>query len=199
MQKKAFPFFIGVVAVLAAVVFVSTTTEVFWYAPDTEIPVPVREAEFKEIAPTDHPIRLRVPELDIDAHIQEVGVNHLGNMASPSNFTDVGWYKYGTPPGFTGSAVITGHVDNALALDGVFKRLGELTVGDDIYIEKKDGGELHFRVVEIQKYPYTRVPLKILFSRRDVPRLNLITCGGIWLPHEKSYDERLIVYTELVS
>ena len=95
-------------------------------------------------------------------------------------------------------AVIAGHVDNGLALPGVFKHLDELKIGDDVYVERKDGTELHFKVTVIQKYPYRNVPLKTLFSRRDLPRLNLITCGGTWVPGERSYDERLVVYSELV-
>jgi|SRR3989338_6243710 len=189
-----------VVTLTAIFVFIDTATGALWYSPDTEVPAPEREEALEERAlPEDEPARLRVPKLGIDAFVQYVGVNAKGNMAAPSNFADVGWYKYGAVPGFVGSAVVTGHVDNGLGLPGVFKNLDELEVGDDLYVEKKDGGELHFRVAEIQTYPYTYVPLKILFSRRDLPRLNLITCSGKWLQGERSYDERLVVYAELVS
>ena len=198
MKRHTLTFLIATAAILGAVVFATTSVETLWYAPDTEVAPPTGEVETREVSPGDHPTRLRIPALGIDAHVQEVGVNALGNMAAPNNFTDVGWYKYGPPPGFTGSAVIAGHVDNGLALAGVFKQLDELKIGDDMYVEKKDGTEVHFRVMEIQTYPYTHVPLKVLFSRRDLPRLNLITCGGTWLPGERSYDERLVVYTELV-
>jgi LPXTG-site transpeptidase (sortase) family protein len=191
-------FLVAIAVVLGVVVFVTTMTGVLWYEPDTEVPVPVQEIEERDVQLEDHPIRLRIPKVQVDAHVQEVGVNTLGNMAAPNNFTDVGWYKHGVAPGFTGSAVITGHVDNALSLAGVFKHLDELEVGDDIFVDKQDGTALQFRVTEVQTYPYTQVPLKTLFSRRDLPRLNLITCGGTWLPHERSYDERLVVYAELV-
>ena len=36
------------------------------------------------------------PALGIDAFVRHVGVNAQGDMATPGNFTDVGWYKYGT-------------------------------------------------------------------------------------------------------
>ena len=190
--------FVALATVFGTVIFATTGVETLWYTSDTEVIPPTEEIETREVLSGDHPTRLRVPALGIDAHVQEVGVNALGNMAAPNNFTDAGWYKYGTPPGFVGSAVVAGHVDNGLALPGVFKHLDELKIGDDIYVEKKDGTELHFKVTEIQKYPYKNVPLKTLFSRRDLPRLNLITCGGTWVPGERSYDERLVVYTELV-
>ena len=198
MKRRWLTLFVALATIFGTVIFATTSVETFWYTSDTEVIPPIEEIETREVLPGDHPAGLRIPALGIDAHVQEVGVNTLGNMAAPNNFTDVGWYKYGTPPGFVGSAVITGHVDNALALPGVFKHLDELKIGDDMYIEKKDGTELHFKVTEIQKYPYTSVPLSTLFSRRDLPRLNLITCGGTWVPGERSYDERLVVYTELV-
>ncbi|MBI2611030.1 class F sortase [Candidatus Kaiserbacteria bacterium] len=201
IRRYALQISAGIVTLAALAVFADTLMGALWYSPDTEVPVPEIEQvpEEKRALPEDQPARLRVPSLEIDAFIQHVGVNAKGNMAAPSNFVDVGWYKYGTTPGFTGSAVVTGHVDNALGLPGVFKELDKMRIGDDIFVEAQDGEELHFRVVEIQRYPYTLVPLKVLFSRSDLPRLNLITCSGKWLQSERSYDERLVVYAELVS
>lgn len=187
------------VTLAAVFVFIDTATGALWYSPDTEVPAPEREVPGERALPEDEPARLRVPKLGIDAFVQYVGVNAKGNMAAPSNFADVGWYKYGTVPGFLGSAVITGHVDNALGLPGVFKDLGEMHIGDEFFVETASGEEKRFRVVEVQAYPYTLVPLKVLFSRSDLPRLNLITCSGKWLQGERSYDERLVVYAELVS
>jgi len=199
MQRRALVIGMVIVIALSAFIFVSTLQESFWYSRDTEVPVPFGDIIVREVSPGDRPSRLKIPALQIDTYIQEVGVNGAGNMAAPSNFTDVGWYKHGTVPGFIGSAVVTGHVDNALSLPGIFKHLNALKPGDDVYIEKQDGSELHFRVAETLTYPYANVPLKTLFSRSDMSRLNLITCGGTWLSHMKMYDERLVVYTELVS
>lgn len=187
------------VILCAVFVFASTISESLWYAPDSEIAVPDFGSTVELFSPEQRPSRLRVPALGIDAHVQHVGVNAKGNMATPNNFTDVGWYKYGATPGFLGSAVFAGHVDNGLGLSGVFKRLDELDVGDEIFVASKDGTELLFRVVEIQTYPHDSVPGETLFARNDVPRLNLITCEGVWVPGERTYDQRLVVYTELVE
>lgn len=188
------------VMLLAVFAFADTLVGALWFAPDTEVAVPpLEDVTVTNVQPEDKPARLLVPKLGVDAHVQHVGVNASGNMAAPNNFTDVGWYKFGTVPGFIGSAVITGHVDNALGLPGVFKNLDQLVIGDEIFIAPETGELRHFRVVEIQRYPYTHVPRKVLFSRNDSPRLNLITCGGVWLPGERSYDERLVVYAELVK
>jgi len=183
------------VTLLASAIFITTTIRALWYAPEVEVPI---AADIQEAAAGDVPSRLRIPALGIDAHVQQVGINASGNMATPNNFTDVGWYKYGPPPGFQGSAVLAGHVDNGLGLSGVFKKLNELSVGDEIQVENKNGERMDFRVVEIQTYPHDKVPNHILFARDDAARLNLITCEGDWLQSERTYDKRLVVYAELV-
>lgn len=165
--------------------------------PEAEIVVPVENPT--PISPSEHPARLMIPRLKIDAVVQEVGITKEGNMGVPSNFTDVAWYKYGVAPGGRGSAVIAGHVDNGLGLSGVFKNLNELEAGDKIHVKRVDGTYANFVVTGKRSYPYDAVPTEVIFNPSGSPRLNLITCGGSWLQSEKTYDERLVVYAELVS
>jgi sortase (surface protein transpeptidase) len=143
------------------------------------------------------PEQLRIPILGIDALVQHVGLTKSGKMAVPTNFTDVGWYRYGTAPGFVGSAVIDGHVDNGLRLPGVFKKLNGLAVGDEIFVRTAAGAELRFVVQEVAVYGYKEVPTEVLFNRADTARLNLVTCDGAWVAGEKTYDKRLVVYAVL--
>lgn len=147
------------------------------------------------------PSRLIIPRLGIDADVQRLGVTRTGNMAAPDNFTDVSWYKFGTVPGQVGSAVMAGHEDNAISLDGIFKRLGELEVGDEIYVEREDGERLRFRVTDKKILPYnlSGKALEEVFNKKDTARLNLITCAGDWLPEAKTNNQRLVIYTELVD
>ncbi len=179
--------------------FVTTLVRATLYAPDQE----VASSTLAALAPArsatagDLPARLRIPRLTIDAHVKHVGVNAQGLMATPGNFTDVGWYKYGTVPGFMGSAVIDGHVDNALALDGVFKHLQELKVGDDLYVDTASSTTLHFVVTEVASYKAEDVPLERLFGAKDGAHLNLITCTGTWSKAQNEYAERLVVYATL--
>lgn len=145
------------------------------------------------------PQTLSIPKLDIESDVQRLGVTSTGLMAAPDNFTDVSWYKYGTVPGEVGSAVMAGHEDNAISLDGVFKHLNKLVPGDDVYVVTENGERLHFRVVGSEVYPYDKGPLEKIFATADKPRLNLITCAGDWLASAKTNDQRLVVYTELVK
>ncbi|MDD5318455.1 MAG: class F sortase, partial [Candidatus Pacebacteria bacterium] len=126
-------------------------------------------------------------------------VTSSGNMSTPHNFTDVGWYKYGTAPGMTGSAVIAGHLDNGFSLAGVFEHLADLKPGDDVSIVTADNKLLHFTVIESDTYPYQVVPLQRIFNQSDGSYLNLITCQGQWTADYTTYDHRLVVYTKLAS
>lgn len=198
-SKKIQILIVGALTVIAIVAFSVTLVRALLYAPDTEVPGPPPGEELTVVVPEDYPERLFVPELDIDANVQHVGVNAKGNMANPDNFTDVGWYKYGAVPGYRGSAVMAGHLDNGLALNGVFKRLDELAVSDDIYVETAGGERLHFVVEEVMVYNYLQAPLQKLFERGDRARLNLVTCEGTWVKSAQTYDQRRIVYAVLAD
>jgi LPXTG-site transpeptidase (sortase) family protein len=146
------------------------------------------------------PSQLEIPKLGISADVQRLGVTKKGNMAAPSNFTDVSWYKLGTVPGNVGSAVMAGHEDNAAGLDGVFKHLDELEIGDDVYVVDAEGQRLHFQVTGKKIYPYdlSGAELEKVFGAKDAARLNLITCTGHWVESIKTNDKRLVVFTKLV-
>ncbi|MDB5237903.1 MAG: peptidase sortase [Candidatus Kaiserbacteria bacterium] len=192
----------AIVTLLAILVFASTLVHALYYAPESEIAIPAGIASSTPAAqasPDAQPARLRIPSLGIDASVQYVGITTAGNMGVPNNFTDVAWYKYGTLPGQVGSAVIDGHVDNGLALAGVFKHLADIKTGADVYVVTKDGTKLRFIVESAQAYPYKSVPTTLLFNRKDKARLNLVTCSGSWVKGDKTYDERLVVYTVLAS
>lgn len=145
------------------------------------------------------PSRLIIPNISVNANVQYVGINAKGGMGTPAGFSDVAWYKGGTIPGDTGSAVIDGHVDNGLGLSGVFKHLEDVHIGDDVYVVQNDGDKLHFRVIDVQLYPYDDAPSDAIFNRTDAAHLNLITCSGDWVGSEKTYNKRLVIYTELVK
>lgn len=147
------------------------------------------------------PSRLLIPKLNIDTQVQRLGITKKGNMAAPSNFTDVSWYKYGAIPGQLGSAVMAGHEDNAAGLDGVFKHLEDLSIGDDVYVVDANGKKLHFRVTDKKVYPYnlSGAELEKVFNAKDAAHLNLITCTGHWVESIKTNNQRLVVFTELVK
>jgi sortase A len=183
---------IAALAVLAYTLFNST----LYFSQTTGVPPISVETP---VATSSLPARLIVPSLKINASVQDLGINAIGNMQAPDNFVDVGWYKYGTVPGYIGSAVIDGHVDNGLGLAGVFLKLNTIQVGADVYVQTEGGDMLHFVVSNVQAYPYQSVPVDQVFAENDAARLNLITCDGTWVNGQDTYNERLVVYTTYVG
>lgn len=200
-MKSPLHYTVLAITVLAAVIFAATFLRAFFLSPssDLEVPIPGDAVFSRSLSDDDSPARLIIPSIQVDADIQHVGITKSGNMAVPSNFSDVGWYRYGTVPGDIGSAVIAGHVDNGLGLSGVFKRLDEVEAGDDVYLESENGIRLHYVVSAVESYPYDAIPLETLFHRADTSRLNLVSCEGSWIASEKTYDRRIVVYTRLVA
>jgi sortase (surface protein transpeptidase) len=186
----------GAITAVAVVVFATTLLRgaVFSSNPDElSTPVPRQVAAVGSGLPD----RLIIPTLNIDAHVQHVGLGKSGNMAVPTNYTDVAWYRLGAVPGSMGSAVFDGHVDNGFSLPGVFKHLSDIQVGDSIFVQDSAGKRLEFVVEQATAYPLESVPLERIFKRADAARLVLITCDGAWLKDKKTYDERLVVFAKL--
>ena len=146
------------------------------------------------------PVRLRIPAIGVDAHVQSVGLawQGTGDMGIPTNFTDVGWYKDGPLPGAPGSAVIDGHLDGKDVPQAVFYNLGKLRAGDLVEVEGEDGKTLQFRVLETKLYDYNAPTTDVFSSDVSKSRLNLITCAGDWDKSQKLYNKRVVVFTELV-
>ncbi len=200
----------SIIAFVAMAIFVITVVNSTAYSPENEISLPTARIEYTIPTATpsgtgspsvaaEYPLRLLIPSIKVDANIQRVGITKSGNMAPPSNFTDAGWYKLGTIPGQVGSAVIAGHVDNALSLPGVFSRLQDVRVGDSVYIDTEGGERLRFKVTDATVYNYKDVPTDMIFNQTGKARIRLITCGGTWVQSDKSYDERLVVTAELID
>lgn len=167
--------------------------------PPTTISVPVGVAS--SFSAPGKPVRLIIPAIGVDATIQTVGLSWRGDgtMGIPTNFTDVGWYRNGPIPGEPGSAVIDGHLDGKNVREAVFYNLDKLIQGDVVEVVDMHGKTLRFRVVDIKTYD-AKAPTAEIFSG-DVSkiRLNLITCAGDWNKNQKSYSNRIVVFTELIQ
>jgi len=178
-------------AFLVGKVVVSATL----YPPSGEIPADESENIFLGTQSKDtkkYPAVLYIPSLGINADVQQVGITKKGNMGTPKNFSDVGWFKYGTLPGRVGAALIAGHVDNGLALPGVFKDLKDIKKGDDIYIDTIGGETIRFVVTSLDTYDFNSSTEKV-FTSSGKAELKLITCTGSWLKEFRTHDQRLVV------
>lgn len=143
------------------------------------------------------PLRLRIPSINVDAHVEYVGANSAGVMNVPGNTYDVGWYNLGPRPGERGSAVMAGHLDGKLGEKAVFTNLDKLKPGDKIYIDNDRGITTTFMVTGNRIYNPGYAD--DVFGSNDGSHLNLITCDGVWDGDKKSYSKRLVVFTDMVN
>jgi len=142
------------------------------------------------------PVRLEIPSIGVDAKVEQVGKKDDGSMGTPSTFGDVAWYAPGSAPGAAGNAVIDGHVNNALTTAGVFEHLSQIALGDPITVLNASGTPLTYIVTSVQEYPADTAPAASIFATSGPSQLVLITCDGSWVPSEKSFDKRLVVFAK---
>lgn len=143
------------------------------------------------------PIRLKIPNIGVDAAFEYVGVTRDGAMAVPKGPADVAWFKLGPRPGEKGSAVIAGHEGWSNGISAVFDDLNKLRKGDQITVEDEKGETTTFIVREIQTYDQNGDSSNVFGSSDGKVHLNLITCEGIWNAAQQSYANRLVVFADM--
>lgn len=156
----------------------------------------LRLAEEEESAKAATPVQLQIPKIKVDTAIEQVGVLDNGQMGVPKDENQVGWFEPGVKPGSKGNAVIAGHVDSKTG-PAVFYELDQLKTGDDVTIIDENGNTLTFRVTKTESYDTKHAPIEDIFGATSSRQLNLITCSGTF--GDGGYDERFVVYTELVD
>jgi sortase A len=148
----------------------------------------------------EKPSRLVIDSLRLDLNIIEVGVEEDGTMEAPKDWFSAGWYKRGARAGENGNLVLNAHYDTDTGRPAAFWELKNLRVGDTVWVIDDLGRSHAYLITEIF-YLGINDPdrLKIFKSDKQKPTLTLITCGGIWLPGEYTYSQRLIVKGELTN
>jgi sortase (surface protein transpeptidase) len=116
-------------------------------------------------------------------------------MGTPRNPWNTAWYAPGPRPGQLGNAAIDGHVDYHDVGEVVFWNLRRLAPGDEVLIVTDNGLTLRFVVRGSAMYTPSSAPVASIFGPAATPNLNLITCGGVFDPATRSYDQRLVVFT----
>ncbi len=142
------------------------------------------------------PKKLSMPSFGINTEIQETGLIANGEMGIPGNYKSVAWFNLGVKPGELGSAVIAGHLDTNLGKAGVFWNLNKMKPGDYVYVMDEYNEKMRFRVERSELYDAENAPMEEIFGPSGVARLNLITCNGAWDKEKKSYNKRLVVFTQ---
>lgn len=197
------------VLLLAAIIIRLVVWENSYYhekeGSERDAPVAVEEEELIEEKPdevtvreytvaADRPRYLSIEKLGVvNARILPVGVNTKGELETPNNIFDVGWYEASGKPGRGKTLVIDGH-NGGPHVHGVFKDLPSLTNGDKIVVERGDGEKFIYEVVENvavsleESDTYMGVALKSPEAGRE--SLTLISCTGEWSQTKKTYLSR---------
>jgi hypothetical protein len=162
-------------------------------------PVPVRSAALDEVgaAAVVAPVSLALPAQDISLPVDPVGVAPDGQMEIPPRVERAGWYRFGPPPGGSGTAVIAAHVDSVASAGlGPFARLEDAAAGDPVDVTLADGSTLRFVVTDVRRTAKTGIDWSTVFVRQGPPRLVLITCGGAFQRDVGHYADNVIVTAE---
>ena len=167
--------------------------------PEEElVEVEPTEEEVREyIVAPDRPRYLTIEKLGINkARILPMGVNSKGELATPNNIFDVGWYEASGKPGQGGTMIIDGHNGGPHVL-GVFKNLPDLVEGDVIEIERGDGIVYKYSVVEGKAVPLSESDAYMSTAAKSPEKgkesVTLISCTGEWSQQRRTYLSRQFV------
>ncbi len=166
---------------------------------DETEPTEVEVAEY--IVAPDKPRYFSIPSLGIyNSRIKEIGVNANGEMGTPYNIYDTGWYVDSVLPGANGTSIINAHGGNLG--NGIFRNLPNIQPGAEIKIEMGDGRIYTYRVVdkttkELGADADGYMSEAFVSPVSGQPSLTLITCTGDWWLNSQTYSQRLFVRATL--
>jgi LPXTG-site transpeptidase (sortase) family protein len=159
-------------------------------APTSETPDTTTDEPATIIA---DPERLRIPAIEVDAPVIDLGLTDRGGLEVPSDWDATGWWTGSAAPGHVGATVIAGHVDSRSG-PAVFYRLEELTAGDEITVIGADGTEVTYAVDRIEQFPKAEFPTRDIYGPTPEPTLRLVTCGGPFDESWGHYVDNVAVY-----
>ncbi|MFD3994345.1 class F sortase [Streptomyces sp. NPDC058548] len=149
--------------------------------------------------PPSAPVRLRIPETDVDTPMMRLGLATDGSLDVPpaGNRNMAGWYEDGTAPGAKGTAIVAGHVDNAEG-PAVFYTLGALKKGHRIEVDRQDGRTAVFTVDAVEVYGNKEFPDRKVYDEANRAEIRVITCGG-GFSKKNGYQGNVVAFGHLIG
>ncbi|MGL5865170.1 MAG: sortase domain-containing protein [Dermatophilaceae bacterium] len=160
------------------------------------VPKPkIRDASLDTLTATAAaPTRISIPDLDVDATVDAVGVQKDGAMVIPAAPTSVGWYRYGSAPSSkAGNTVIAGHVATREDGAGAFAPLKGAEKGMRITVTDAEGTKRTYTVIGRERIFKKKLPVGEIFARDGTPLLVLVTCGGEYIRELRSHRDNIVV------
>ncbi|MFD6024849.1 class F sortase [Streptomyces griseoluteus] len=145
------------------------------------------------------PTRVRIPAIRVNAPLMGLSLTPSGSLdvPPPAEKNLAGWYKAGTTPGDTGTAVVVGHVDNTEG-PAVFYDLGALKRGATIEVDREDATTAVFTVDSVEVYSAKNFPDSKVYGASSRPELRVITCGGGY-SRSTGYEGNVVVFAHLTG
>jgi len=191
---------LALVGLLCALVACSSPTTPSSSADAVPVPVP------DPVDRTALPAGIYIPRLDTRSTLIATGFDTAGGLEAPpvDQPKQASWWKGSPRPGDPGPAVILGHVDGTCpdgqsGCPGVFYRLDELEVDDEVLVDRHDGSTVRFAVYRVEQVAKDRFPADRVYGDTDGPELRLITCGGVFDYGASHYTDNVIVFARLVD
>lgn len=206
----------GVLGILLLIYVIKVATFENWYYDNkegSERAAVVTNSELDETEPTesevaeyivapDRPRYLMIEKLGIArSRVIPVGSAN-GEMGTPNNIFDVGWYTGSGKPGQGKTMIIDGHNGGPHVL-GVFKALPSLAAGDIIQVERGDGQLFRYKVVENKEVPLAEADaymhVAAISPEPGKESVTLISCTGEWSQAQGTYLSRQFTRAILVE
>ncbi len=143
------------------------------------------------------PVSVRASAVGIASDLLQVGLNKDDTLEVPTTYSQAAWYRLGPTPGALGPAVIIGHVDSYTG-PGVFFNVGAMRPGQIIDVTRADMRVAHFRVDAVNSYPKGLFPTDAVYGHVNYAGLRLVTCGGVFDKHARSYESNVVVFASLI-
>jgi len=137
---------------------------------------------------------LTIPFYGVRAKIVAEGVNKkTSSVEVPLDPRLVGWFRRGSQPGESGTALFFGH----RAKYGAFWHVPDMKKGTKIEVKGLNGVVTTWKVSSLQTILKTQLP-PTLFQTNGPPRLALVTCGGDFDYRIHHYRDNVIAWANPV-
>lgn len=186
---------VTVVALLCATVAAALVRDPVEATPT----VTAADASFADAAASARSaLTVSIPALDLEETVLDVGLTDDHRLEVPADPERVGRLSNDAEPGEQGPTVFVGHLDSNEG-PGVFARLAELRVDDDVWLIDADGATYEYRVVHVEDVDTSDFPTGAVYADTQADSVRLITCAGPWDRAAGGYTSNRIVYADAVE
>lgn len=154
------------------------------------------------------PVSISISRIGVDSPVIAMSFEPGTNIPDvPKTSYQTAWYDFNPVPGVGYNALFAGHVDwqtrDGSPIPGVFYRLRELKIGDEVLVKLEDGSTLTYKVTGnvAARFDDPNVLKAMAPTKKDV--ITILTCGGAWEPNPAeenggNYTHRIVVRAERV-